>query len=344
MATLLNKIIGETDTNEESFVASNKFFDHDNSRRVYSDEFDNLDMGFEYDELAILHNSEIFEEEIIGPDDTRSKIRNVISPPYRWICSIKTRFYSETSNVSITSEGTGLLIGDRFILTAAHVLHDHFPGHGTLTAKSVYVYLGRNGNRKTFGIYRHKSFRYLNNWKNNLEPRFDFALIKLKGRAPGTRNFPSKTGNRPLGWWGSPSYGYGTVIKGGGKQRFANRKVNLAGYPAKEPRTGRNISGSPTQWISFDSLHQATPNFRGISIREMISYQNDATKSQSGSPIWTYNKESGERNLVAIHRGACKSNNWNGCFKPGSSQASYNLGVHISTSVRNQIQQWKQSM
>lgn len=343
MSTFLNKIIDEVDAEEESIIDFNKVIDNSKFTTVYANEFENLDMRLEFDGLAILDSSEILEEEIIGPDDTRSRITNLISPPYRWICSIKTTFFSATtSNTSITAEGTGLLIGDRFILTAAHILHYHFPGHGTLTAKRVLVYPGRNGASRTFGVYGYESFRYLNKWKNSLDSRFDFAIIKLK-RAPGTRNFPSKTGRRPLGWWGNPSLGYGTIIKGGGKHIFANRKINLSGYPSKEPGTGKNIVSSPTQWISFDYLHQITPRYRGKSANEMISYKNDATKSQSGSPIWTYDNHTGERNLVAIHHGVCKSG-WNGCYRPGSSQESYNLGVHISTSVRNQIQQWKQSM
>jgi V8-like Glu-specific endopeptidase len=114
---------------------------------------------------------------ISGVDD-RTEVQNTIIPPYRWVCSIAYEAGGQT-----LQGGTGLLISNRHVLTAGHVVRDKASAPA---AHSVYVYPGRHFGGEPFGRIQVARAR--------VSTRFDFGLITLERPVdPGVQ------------WWGHPS-------------------------------------------------------------------------------------------------------------------------------------------
>src|SRR5262245_59784808 len=102
----------------------------------------------EVNELAFFEQLELgpkFEEEITGTSDSRSPIRNTTKAPYRWICRLLIT-WAGTGGRGL-NPGTGILIGSRHVLTAAHNLHSKENG----TAEVVKVDPGRDRQSLPFG-------------------------------------------------------------------------------------------------------------------------------------------------------------------------------------------------
>ena len=200
------------------------------------------------------------EEEIIG-NDTRTKV-NGFYVPFRWICSLKTRFRDPDSQSQVVDfdQGSGLLIGPNCVLTAAHNIYADITGsRGTVQRQEALftkVYPGRrDGNDFPFGNAESEKFFYLQNFKPNLDVRFDYALIKLKSSI-GNKKFKALQGN-PLGWWGSSSWGAGTQIRALSRTYLQNLIVNVAGYPKDKNHEPYN---------AWDTIHNSYPTVHRASV------------------------------------------------------------------------------
>src|SRR5690348_4375717 len=65
------------------------------------------------------------ESEIFGNDD-RQPVTNTLQIPFRFVCCIAFEVVNPSNGKSIPLRGSGTLIGERHVLTCAHVvLDDH---------------------------------------------------------------------------------------------------------------------------------------------------------------------------------------------------------------------------
>jgi V8-like Glu-specific endopeptidase len=280
-----------------------------------------------------------FEEEVIGDRDSRQQA-DTSRAPFRWICSLKVRFRdpdSDSFDVVDFDAGSGLLVGPRHVLTAAHNVYAQITGSkGTKDKRKallVWAYPGRNGDDKfPFGKAESESIAYLSKFESNLDVRWDYALIKLK-TAIGDQKF-SSLGNQALGYWGSASRAVGTQIQPLSQNFLAGKIVNVSGYPRNKDHT---------QWVAFDAVRDVPPTINGQSVNELITYLTDTSEGQSGAPVWVFFPNTGKRYLVAVHGGTCHES-LDGCKPTRTSRPTSNMGVVITKDVVDQIEAWKKSM
>ena len=200
------------------------------------------------------------EFEIFGGVDDRQLVTDTLSIPSRFICCIDSIFINPNDNFVVRERGTGTLISDRHVLTAAHVVFADMSlknrvlaGAGTafpiryVTPNRLVVSPARNGRTFPVGITTVTNIRVARglqavvtrqNADGNrrhlpTDAADDFALLTLNrsvGReipTPTTLQLPAP----PLGFWSSPRFGGGTRIRPIDISRLRNQVVNVAGYP-----------------------------------------------------------------------------------------------------------------
>jgi V8-like Glu-specific endopeptidase len=200
---------------------------------------------------------------LTGNDDRR-EVPDTKSQPYRWICSITYEKDGKTLD-----GGSGLLISNRHVLTAAHVITK--AGLGEPNAPSLVIYPGRHYGGEPFGRYLAARTRVPNF-------RLDFGMITL---------------NRPVDpsllWWGHPStntdWWSETAIPLQDLRRRAF-PITTAGFPGAKDSYRRRM---------YEAQGATVPsNAFGGAFRHTA----DTTEGQSGSPIWT--ERGGRRILIGI--------------------------------------------
>lgn len=274
------------------------------------------------------------EQEIIGPDG-RVRVNPTTGVPFRWICSLRMAFPDPANpGGSIFFRGSGTLISDRHVLTAAHNLRDFIDGAvGLQTVSGVAVRPALNRTVTPFGTSGSATVRTAPGW-NGTSTALDFGLITLSD-ALGARRHAS-LGNQPLGFWGSPARGAGTRLRALEDRVLRGAEVNLSGYPGDKcgasPATGSASAAeiaacdlaqfASTQWRSFGRVIEPSPVGAAL-----LAYTMDTVTGNSGSPVWLRWKE--QRNLVAVHSGGL-----------GGTPAVGNQGVRITDAVLAQLRTW----
>jgi len=182
--------------------------------------------------------------------DNRTEVQNTTIPPYRWVCSIAYEAEGQT-----LQGGTGLLISNRHVLTAGHVVRDKASAPA---AHSVYVYPGRHYGGEPFGRIPAARVR--------VSTRFDFGLITLE-----------RAVDSGVQWWGHPS----TRTTWWNEKLIPLRElfdpgipVATAGYPGAKDAQRRRM---------YEVSGFTVPRAFAGSFRHTL----DTTEGQSGSPIWT---------------------------------------------------------
>lgn len=143
--------------------------------------------------------------------------------------------------------GTGTVITKKSILTSGHCVY--LAKRGGYATK-ITVYPGRNGSSKPLGKYVASELTILTNWRTQGGAAYDAAFIKL-----GT-NIGSKTGIM-----GYANYSDSFLL---------GSKVRLSGYAGDKP--------SGTVWTHAGKVSSLS--------QLVINYKIDATKGQSGSPVF----------------------------------------------------------
>ena len=229
------------------------------------------------------------ETGIIGTEN-RVRITNTVAVPFRWICQIAI----EDQRGRPLGGGTGVLVSDRHVLTAAHVVDDAYKNPHQ---HSIYVTPARNYGDEPFGKYlvlaRPKlPSNYDANAESDIRFEYDYALLTLP-EPIGTKTFSKLQGR--LCFWGSETCGEGTLFRRLDPAALAGKKALTAGYPGRK--------GGDKLYCSVGMLHSV--GLRGH-LRTM-RIQADATQGQSGSPVWL--KVKGNPCLVGVLVGAGERTN-----------------------------------
>jgi V8-like Glu-specific endopeptidase len=291
-------------------------------------------------------------EEILGPDDDRRLVADTTVVPFRFVCSLDLVFAHPTDPAqAFLLRGSGTLISDRHVLTAAHNLLNTLPAFaaaGRRNVARVFAAPGRNGRTLPFGESDAVTVRVTPEWTAAPNAEFDFGLLTLRDPL-GAQTFGT-IGGAQLGWWSHGRLGGGTHLRPL-EVAFLNarRPVNLDGYPndkCLDQPPGRaataaelaactgSVAGNPrlmdrgsTQWRSFGHVVDASPATEPRS----ITFDCDSADGHSGGPVWL--RWERYRNLVAINTGGFPS--------PDPPHAIVaNMGVRITADVLQTIRAW----
>jgi V8-like Glu-specific endopeptidase len=191
-------------------------------------------------------------------------------------------------NDPATHACTGALISPSLVLTAGHCVHE---GAGGSWANWAEFSPGQNASSKPYGTVSAVSFGSFHGWTDHGKTNHDMGVVFLG----------SKIGNS-TGWFGFSTGGASDV----------GRTRNLAGYPHDKPWG--------TMWYDAGEIKDRTTY--------KLKYKIDTEHGQSGSPVWRYLSDTGQRWIRADHRG---------------SSGNYNEGVRITGSKFNSLLNWKES-
>ena len=264
--------------------------------------------------------------EVIPPDE-RVRIHDTLPIPFRWVCSL------DVIRGSTLSRGSGLLIGPRHVLTAAHNIYDAQGTH----PDTVYVAPARNGSELPFG--RIKAVAYTTSSRYLTQPtagsRFDFALVTLESDASAVRS--RAIGGAQLGHWSSPAMGHQTDLQPLDSGFLSGRPVTVCGFPGDkcdgdscDPARGwTREQQANTMWSHFGSASFT------VALPGIILYTADTSPGQSGSPVWI-RFTSGRRSLVGLHVNANRVVN----ADTGHVTVTANRGVFLDRDVLSLVRGW----
>ena len=306
------------------------------------------------------YENEDQEEELLGQSDTRTLIRHTTKAPYRWICCLRmtVQHPSSQGGKPVNFGGTGTLISPRHVLTAGHNIRTMFGGR-LLTVNSVEVFPGRDRDKTPFGMVKMAKFRARNEWMNDQNACFDYALLTLE-RDVGAEKFKI-LGNKPLGYWGSADHGEKTLFNFVEPKEIRKATVHLAGYagdkcgylPIEKYRKGGlckyPVGGamSPELTTCFNNGWHATAVFeaKGKMIdplaggSHLLTYDADTCRGHSGSPVWGV--KGSYRYFLGIHTGSfnqakstCRDP------QPAGIAADSNRAVRLTSGVLDNVNKW----
>ncbi len=272
-----------------------------------------------------------WEEEIIGPDDTRTLLKDTTPIPHRFICRLFTQIKGGVA------WGTGLLISTRHVLTVAHniIFQDkQNPGivHEALRVKVWPAYNGALANPLNwtpFGadtVLRSRC-SVPRDWPKGFSRENDYALITLNEEL-GQKKFRSLS-NRPLGFWGDVLNGGMTRVETTSPAALAGQPLLVSGYPTDKCRTiplstvstCGEAERASTQWRAGGKALAPGPG-----PTKLLRYDADTKEGMSGGPVWRLDTSTGTRSLVGIHA--------------GKGTGPFNEAVCITDEVYTTLQSW----
>ena len=229
-----------------------------------------------------------FEETGVIAGDNRVRVTPTLGVPWRWICKVEVK----GNRASQPDGGTGVLISDRHVLTAAHVVYE---ASQNMQNFSIQVIPALDYGDEPFGSYSVSTKPKI---PKNYDPKaqdhldWDYALLTLQDRV-GKRTF-SKLGGGPLCYWGHPTCVANSVFARPDPATLNGKAVFTAGYPRS--------AGARKMMSAAGILHSANR------LRRKMGITADTTRGQSGSPVWIV--ENGRHCLVGIAAGAGQQTNF----------------------------------
>ncbi|HWS62717.1 MAG TPA: trypsin-like peptidase domain-containing protein, partial [Steroidobacteraceae bacterium] len=214
--------------------------------------------------------------QLARPLPAKKPVSDSFAVPFRWIAKI-----SIFKGNKFDSHGSGVLISDRHVLTAAHVLDDVIRSPGQFHLE---VNLALDA-RDSLGPYRAAK-------APDIAPKYDpankddvdndFAIITLD--RPVDRGTAKRLNGAPLCFWGSSSCAAGTTSVPVDPSTLLRQMAYTAGYPGNR--------GGNTMWCFSGMLASVPPQ------SPIMVYTGETTEGQSGSAVWI--EQDGKRNLVGI--------------------------------------------
>jgi V8-like Glu-specific endopeptidase len=198
---------------------------------------------------------------LVFGDDERTAVTDTTQKPWSSMGMVIAR-WGESGGNQIRS-GTGTLISDHVVVTAAHVVYE--PGVGW--AESITFVPGRNGVLAPYGAFKGVEAVALDQWTTSQDNDFDLALILLSaaaGKVTGTMRVVGQP----------PSF-------------YVNRTLNLSGYPTD---------------LNWNQLYNGQGQSDSVD-GNLIHHHIDGGQGESGGPIWITDPETGEAELVGIYDG-----------------------------------------
>ena len=272
-------------------------FAHPTSPKDYPAATGGIGIAREADEVfaAEAADNEAIEvnAEIIGRTDDRVHVADTNVVPWRWVCAVDLPLDDPGA-----SRGSGVLVGPRHLLTAAHVLPRGDPDK----LAKVRISPARNGDNADhpFGAYSIRLVRYPGR-------NVDLALVTLDRELPAA-----------LGFWGhDPAQAQLRVLA---RDDLIDKRVTVSGYPGDRCNTDR-IDGtarqkqngmrkcmkdSPSRWAS--TLWRADGTARVPPAQPFVFYDADTYKGQSGGPVAL--GDGGVHVCVGIHVNGTTQSNW----------------------------------
>jgi len=201
------------------------------------------------EELQVLPEDQEPEEtvlmRIIPGKDGRTRVSQTTEWPYLFNGQLDIKFSFGSYG------GSGILVGPRHILTAAHNVYnsDKAKKYPRQWAKSITVRLGLNDNAEPYGAGSAIRFYAYNEWIQKKDPNYDLALLVLEN-AIGLNT------------------GWSSLLAATDKE-LQDHQVSIAGYP--------HDKGFKQMWTMAHMLKQVYP--------ERFRYEIDTEGGQSGSGI-----------------------------------------------------------
>ncbi|MBN9657234.1 MAG: trypsin-like peptidase domain-containing protein [Acidobacteria bacterium] len=273
-----------------------------------------------------------FEAGIVGTEDNRTRVLDTRQSPHRFICHLLVEWLGADGKTTTTT-GTGTLISNSQVLTCGHVLVHRDSGGRPVRAARIAVSPGRDSSRNAtysdrlkwtpFGSYVTEQFAAAPQWSRSFDPQYDFALITLKSEV-GKKKFHGVNG-KPLGYWGSPAYGAGTVFAPADPAALKGKTVFVCGYPGDKCGAAHYdlVSCPKGQWAGTQFRAQDVVVDPMPAAEPRLFYHNaDAEEGESGAPIW---RVEGQRYYLAGIETAA-------AFTFGRT-ALYNVGVRITAEL-----------
>ncbi|MCE9635748.1 MAG: trypsin-like serine protease [Planctomycetes bacterium] len=190
-------------------------------------------------------NEETFRPRKVFGTDDRYPVSDPTAYPWSTVCKVFARFPDGTH-----VEGSAVLIGDGFALTAGHVVHDADYGGFAETVEIVPAY---DFGDEPFGTLTATDVTSFNGWTSDQDYDYDLALLTLD----------AKSGDQ-TGWLGLGAYA---------DTYLAGLTVNTGGYPS-------DLDSGDAMYGATGTVERVLPG--QLQMRGSM----DAAQGQSGSGVW----------------------------------------------------------
>jgi carboxypeptidase C (cathepsin A)/V8-like Glu-specific endopeptidase/subtilisin family serine protease len=209
----------------------------------------------------------LFGEDTGEVGSGRTQITHTTDVPWRWFCSIEVL----DSKNKVLGRGSGLLISNCHVLTAAHVVRDYVKAPFGLT---VQVWPGRDYGKEPFDSFSAKKVRLAPLYERSKGGSiWDYALITLD-KTIGQQTFDSIKPAK-LGYWGASGFGGRFIMSASDAATITGTDAFTAGYPS-DKSMGQEL------FLSKGKLS----NVGAGGGPDIMQSSADHTKGQSGGPYW----------------------------------------------------------